>query len=96
MVPEDQLRRQLAAQYPAEDILDRASIMIYFDGPVSERTNRMWTRVRCYNVNDVPTAGWIAAGIIVAGIVWLLIRANRRRNGENYYAASVDQRRRKG
>lgn len=95
-VPEDQMRRQLAAQYPSEDILDRASIMIYFDGPVSERTNHMWTRVRCYNIHDVPVWGWIAAGIIIAGLAVLLIRSNRRKNGGNYYAVAVDKRRRKG
>lgn len=96
MVPEEQLRRQLGAQYPSEEILDRSSIMVYFDEQVSERTNRMWIRVRCYNIKDVPVLGWVAAGIIAAGIVVLLVRANRRKHVENYYAEAVNQRRRKG
>lgn len=96
MVPEDQLRRQLAAQYPSEEVLDRACIMVYFDGPVSERTNRMWIHVRCYNIHDVPIICWIIAGIILLGGAFLLIRSSRRRNADNYYAEAVNQRRLKG
>ena len=30
-VPAEQLKRQLSAQYPSEDVIRRASIMVYFD-----------------------------------------------------------------
>ena len=96
MTPEEQLRRQLSAQYPSEEVLERASIMVYFDGPVSERTNRMWIRVRCYNIHDVPVWAWIMAALIVLGVAYLFIRNSRRRNAENYYAEAEKLRRRKG
>lgn len=96
MVPEDQLRRQLAAQYPSEEVLDRACIMVYFDGPVSERTNRMWIHVRCYNIHNIPAICWVIAGMIVAGIIVFLIRNDKRKHATNYYVEAVGQQQRKG
>ena len=53
-VPESQLKRQLGAQYPSAEVIRRASIMIYFDAEQSELINRMWIRVRCFNISHVP------------------------------------------
>ena len=73
-VPEEQLCRQLAAQYPSKDVLDRACIMEYFDQKVSEATNQMWIRIRCFNIKDVPVWAWVLSGLIVAVLAYFLIR----------------------
>ncbi len=78
-VPEEQLHRQLLAQYPTGEVIDRASIMEYFDQEKSEVINRMWIRVRCFNIKNVPVPVWIALGaVIAAGIVWAVIRKRNR------------------
>ena len=70
-VPEEQLKRQLGAQYPSEEVIRRASIMEYFNEEQSELINRMWIRVRCFNINSVPVAVWIVlAAVIAAGVIF--------------------------
>ena len=59
--PEEQLQRQLIAQYPSQEMIDRTSIMIYFDAATSEVINQMWINVRCYNINKVPVWAWVLA-----------------------------------
>ena len=72
-VPEEQLQRQLFAQYPPEEVIHRASVMIYFNEEQNERINRMWIRVRCFNITQVPVWVWIALALVIAGGVcfWL-------------------------
>ena len=82
-VPEEQLKRQLAAQYPSEDVLDRACIMVYFDQDVSKRTNQMWINIRCYNINDIPAWSWILALLIIAGAAFFYLNSRRRQNFED-------------
>ena len=83
-VPESQLKRQLSAQYPSEEVIERASIMIYFNEEQNEQINRMWTNVRCFNINQVPVWVWILlAALIVGGVAfWLWRRAVRNRQYE--------------
>ena len=50
---EDQADRQLGAQYPTKDIADRSIIMAYFDDAGNERINRMWTNVRCFDLDSI-------------------------------------------
>jgi len=50
---EDQLTRQLAAQYPSKDVVDRSVVMAYFDKEGNERINRMWTNVRCFDLKSL-------------------------------------------
>lgn len=76
-VPEEQLRRQLAGQYPSEDVLDRASIMIYFNDEVSKSTNQMWINIRCYNIKNVPIWGWGLSFFIVALLASYVIRKKK-------------------
>ncbi len=66
-VPAEQLQRQLSAQYPSEDVIRRASIMVYFDEQQSELINRMWIRIRCFNIEKVPLWVWIVLALIIAG-----------------------------
>ena len=39
-------QRQLFAQYPTEDVLDRLVVMKYFDKKANERVNRMWNNIK--------------------------------------------------
>ena len=73
-VPEEQLRRQLSAQYPSEEVIRRASIMVYFDAAKSELINRMWIRVRCFNILLVPIWVWIAIVAVIAAGVFFYFR----------------------
>lgn len=78
---EEQLRRQLYAQYPPRDVIDRSSIMGFFDADANARVNRMWINVRCYDVHRVPVWGWIIGIAILGFVVFSTIRTrikNRR------------------
>ncbi len=46
-----------------------------------EQINRMWTNVRCFNINQVPVWAWIALALVIAGGVcfWLQRRAAKER-----------------
>ena len=65
-VPAEQLQRQLSAQYPSGEVIRRASIMEYFDAEQSELINRMWIRIRCFNIETVPVWVWIALALLAA------------------------------
>lgn len=47
-VPEEQLHRQLLAQYPTEDVLNRCAVMSYYNGDANKRISQMWTNIRCF------------------------------------------------
>lgn len=76
--PTDQVYRQLFAQYPDEESISRAAVMEYFSDEQNEMINQMWVSVRCYNIYDVPVWAWATAGIVIAGIVYLLILKRRK------------------
>ena len=44
-VPETQLHRQLFAQFPDEDTINRLVVMRYFDAATNDRANSMWNEV---------------------------------------------------
>lgn len=48
----DQAKRQLFAQYPTEEVTKRCVVMAYFDKEGNERINRMWTNVRCFDLEQ--------------------------------------------
>ena len=52
LTTEDQTRRQLYAQYPSQDVVDRSAVMACFDKEGNERINRMWTNVRCFDLKN--------------------------------------------
>lgn len=70
---EDQLDRQLFAQYPDEETMERTSIMEYFDDETSAVVNAMWVQVRCYNINNVPVWGWVLTALVILGAAAALI-----------------------
>lgn len=78
-VSKEQLKRQLSAQYPLEDIISRSSIMVYFDEAQSEVINQMWINVRCYNIYDVPVWIWCVTAILIVGLVVLGVQRKRER-----------------
>ena len=45
-VPTKQTRRQLFAQYPTEDVIDRLVVMNYFNAETNERASRMWNNIK--------------------------------------------------
>ena len=73
-VPEEQLKRQLGAQYPSSKVINRASIMVYFDQAKSEVINRMWIRVRCFNILTVPVWVWASILLAICAVVVFLLR----------------------
>ena len=46
IVPEEQTRRQLFAQYPTYETTHRLVVMQYFESDVNERVNRMWNNIK--------------------------------------------------
>lgn len=73
--PADQANRQLFAQYPTEEVIERSSIMEYFDASVSDEINQMWINVRCYSITSVPPVVWILLGSgAVGGAAFFLRR----------------------
>ncbi len=77
-VPAEQEDRQLAAQYPSTETIQRTSIMRYFTPEQSVLTNQMWINVRCYNIHQVPVWGWIMTAIGAGIIVWMIVRKIRQ------------------
>ena len=73
-VPEEQTYRQLSAQYPTQEVMDRSAIMQYFDAEETTRINQMWINVRCYNIKNVPVCVWVLAGIIVVALIALSVK----------------------
>ena len=70
----DQMNRQLYAQYPPEDVLQRSAIMQYFDDEANRDINQMWINMRCYNITEVPVSTWIIVAAILLAVIILVIR----------------------
>lgn len=45
----EQMKRQLFAQYPPEDVLQRCAVMKCFDTDANQRISRMWMNIRCFS-----------------------------------------------
>lgn len=48
-----QLKRQLYAQYPPEEVLRKSAVMHAFDTETNQRISRMWTNIRCFDFADL-------------------------------------------
>lgn len=73
-VDEEQLNRQLAAQYPNEEVMSRSSIMLYFVPERNAAINRMWVNVRCYNILDMPWWGILVSVLVFAFFIYLIVK----------------------
>lgn len=49
----DQANRQLFAQYPPLEVMERCAVMAYFNKEDNAYINRMWTNVRCFDLNSL-------------------------------------------
>ncbi len=78
--PAEQLTRQLYAQYPPEEVMERSSIMRYFDADANARINRMWINVRCFNINRMPVWGWCIMGVLLCAAIAAFAISRRKKN----------------
>ncbi len=69
----DQSRRQLSAQYPLVDEIERSAVMLVFDNDVSVKINQMWINVRCFNISTISVKTWICAGAVVLVIILFVV-----------------------
>lgn len=82
----DQQRRQLYAQYPPQDVLERAVVMQYFDQENNKRINQMWVNIRCFNLSSLSAADWakLLSGVFLAAaagmVFWKRDDIFRKRN----------------
>lgn len=60
--------RQLFAQYPTQNVIERSAVMLDFGDKLSE-INQMWINVRCLDLKDVPTSTYAIVGSIIVLIV---------------------------
>lgn len=74
----EQVGRQLYAQYPSQEVIERTAIMGYFDEAETKHINQMWINIRCFHISDVPAGVWIftAAAVLLIAAAY----ANHRRN----------------
>ena len=77
-VPEEQLIRQLGAQYPSEEAISRSSIMVFFDSEKNDTINQMWIHVRCFNILDVPIWAWVITALAVAALLFVYWKMRQR------------------
>ena len=49
--PAEQAHRQLSAQYPSQEEINRSAVMMYFDDEGNANINQMWINIRCFNIS---------------------------------------------
>ena len=77
--PSDQVYRQLFAQYPTGEAMERSSLMVCFDEEQNRAINQMWINVRCFDIYDVPTGVWMALLAGLLALIWMGYRKSKRR-----------------
>ena len=80
--PAEQVDRQLGAQYPSQDAIDRSAVMEYFDEDATKDINQMWINIRCYNIKDVPTWAWFIVAAVIGALVGVIVYHKR---SKKYY-----------
>lgn len=84
--------RQLFAQYPPKNVIDRSVVMLDFGDRLSA-INQMWINVRCLDVKDFnPAVVWTVVSLIVVGVAAIVLykfryqifyRTPKKDNSEN-------------
>ncbi len=64
---EQRTRRQLYAQFPPQEVIERCAVMNYFDADTSERINELWTHVKAETLD-----AWAIAVLCVAVVAIVL------------------------
>ncbi len=74
----DQSQRQLFAQYPTIQVINRSVVMGYFNEESNTSINQMWINVRCFNLDQVSMGTWVKVffgiGIIIIIIMVIIKR----------------------
>lgn len=65
-IPESQAKRQISAQYPTVEQIERSAVMQYFNDEANKEINQMWINIRCFNFSQITAKQWRNAGIIIA------------------------------
>jgi spermidine/putrescine transport system substrate-binding protein len=71
---EEQIDRQLYAQYPSSEVIDRSAVMQYFDTDANKNINQMWINVRCFNIKDVPVAVWCIVLVAIMAVLYFNLK----------------------
>ena len=74
----DQADRQLYAQYPPQEVLDRAVVMQYFDKENNQKINQMWVNVRCFDLSSLSASDWVLVVAVLAVILTVVILFMKR------------------
>ena len=74
----DQADRQLYAQYPPQEVLDRAVVMQYFDQENNQKINQMWVNVRCFDLSSLSASDWVLVVAVLAVILTVVILFMKR------------------
>lgn len=80
--PAEQVDRQLGAQYPSQDAIERSAVMEYFDEDATKDINQMWINIRCYNIKDVPTWAWFIVAAVIGALTGVIVYHKR---SKKYY-----------
>ena len=80
--PAEQVDRQLGAQYPSQDAIDRSAVMEYFNEDATKDINQMWINIRCYNIKDVPTWAWFIVAAAIGALAGVIVYHKR---SKKYY-----------
>ncbi len=80
--PAEQVDRQLGAQYPSQDAIERSAVMEYFDEDATKDINQMWINIRCYNIKDVPAWVWFIVAAIIGALAGVIVYHKR---SKKYY-----------
>ena len=75
--PAEQVNRQLGAQYPSQDAIERSAVMEYFDEDATKDINQMWIKIRCYNIKDVPTWAWFIVAAVIGALAGVIVYHKR-------------------
>ena len=75
--PAEQVDRQLGAQYPSQDAIERSAVMEYFDEDATKDINQMWINIRCYNIKDVPTWAWFIVAAVIGALAGVMVYHKR-------------------
>ena len=65
-VSAESAKRQISAQYPTQEVLDRSAIMQHFDDATNAKVNEMWEEVKGL---PIPVWAYIVIAVIAAGII---------------------------
>ncbi len=60
---EQRTRRQLYAQFPPQDVIERCAVMNYFDADTSERINELWSQIKAETLD-----AWAISVLCVAAV----------------------------